>query len=265
MVSTFYFSQKEKTSAPDHNNVVVHKKDTAIEKEKITVENIPQKAAPSVVALNFTEIKTVSGKKEISLPDGSTVVLNRQSKIRYADNFEKERIVYLSGEAFFDVKPHAGQSFVVQANLSKTKVVGTSFIIKSYKAEVYDEINVVSGKVSFDQIKGKGNEILILAGNKGTLKEDRIEQSVIKDANYNSWLTEKIVFKNTKLAEVFRVLEEHYNVSMTAQNPKILNCEFTGEFEKSNINEILEVLSISFNLSFNQESKNYVLSGKGCR
>jgi hypothetical protein len=270
-VSVFYFTQKEsQKTSPDqvYNNI---KKDTSTaQKEKQEIvpskETISNPGIPApVTPLTFNEEKTLDEKKEIKLPDGSKIVLNRNSKIKYSNNFKNERIVYLYGEAFFDVKPNAKQPFTVEANLSKTRVLGTSFIIRSYPNEAYDEINVMSGKVSFGQILEKNNEILILAGNKGTLKGDKTEQSVIKDLNFNSWLTEKIVFKNTKLKEVFTVLEEHYNVSVKAKNPKILNCEFTGEFEKSDINEILEVLSVSFSLSFNKESKNYTLSGKGCK
>jgi hypothetical protein len=271
-VSLFYFMERESTPDASFEQVYTEvKKDTTKEYKtnvvpvKKTIPTVSPSVTPPIASITFKEEKTSEQKKEIHLPDGSKIILNRHSKIKYSNNFKKERIVYLQGEAFFDVKPIAGQSFIVEGNFSKTKVLGTSFIIRSNNNETYDEINVISGKVSFGQIMEKGNEILILAGNKGTLEGDRTEQTPIKDINYNSWLTEKIVFKNTKLKEVFKVLEDYYNVSLKAKNPKILNCEFTGEFEKSDINEILEVLSVSFSLSFNKERKNYLLSGKGCR
>jgi hypothetical protein len=271
-VSLFYFIQKENTHMPSSfpNQVYKNSKnDDTVKKQEEKKDIAPLKKTKSpvssVASITFIEEKTTDGKKEIYLPDGSKVILNRYSKIKYSSNFKKERVVYLYGEVFFDVQPNAQQSFIVWGNFSTTKVFGTSFIIRSYTNEAYDEINVISGKVSFGQTIEKGNEILILAGNKGTIKGDRTEQAPIKDVNYNSWLTEKIVFKNAKLKEVFSVLEQYYNISLKAKNPKILNCEFTGEFEKSDINEILEVLSVSFSLSFNKESKNYILSGKGCR
>lgn len=253
---------KEETtiSTAKEEKAIVH---TPVNKKTAIVENAPNTAMP---ALTLKEEQTGDQKKELLLPDGSKIVLNRNSKVKYSkENFTKERTIYLTGEAFFDVKRDPGHPFIVQGNLSKTTVLGTSFIIRSFEKESYDEINVIEGKVSFDQIIEKGNEITILAGNKGVLEGTKIEQTAIKDVNYNAWLTEKIIFNNTKLKEVFAVLEKYYNVSLSAKNSKILNCEFTGVFENSDINEILQVLSVSFDLSFDHQSKNYTLSGKGCR
>jgi len=226
---------------------------------------LPPAPASPQASITFIEEHSTAEKKDIHLPDGSLIVLNHDSKIRYDQNFKENREVYLSGEAFFDVKPDASHPFVIHGNLSQTEVKGTSFIIRSYVEEGYDEINVTSGKVSFGETVEKGNDLTILAGNKGTLQNGKILQAAISDLNYNAWLTEKIVFKNTKLKEVFKVLENCYNITVTAKNAKILNCEFTGEFEKSDINDILQVLSVSFDLSFNKNSQNYTLSGKGCR
>ena len=266
-LSLFYFIQKETaptTPVSDLSTISI-KNDTAKNIQEKT-EVAPEKKTnpPAEPSVSLKEEKTGDEKKEIRLPDGSKIIMNRNSKIRYSTNFKKERKVYLHGEAFFEVKPNANLPFIVEGNLSKTKVLGTSFIINSNAHEGFDEINVVSGKVSFGQLIDN-NEVLISEGNMGTLKENKIEQTAIKDANYNAWLTEKIIFKNTKLKEVFKVLEEYYNVSVKTKNPKILNCEFSGQFEKSDINEILEVLAVSFSLSFNKESNNYMLSGKGCK
>jgi hypothetical protein len=276
--SIFYFVNKEE-SQPLVKEETIAKTEKVItneeitnpvqKEEKIAVKSPDKKITPSENTppsiSKILEVKADQHKKEILLPDGSTIVLNRDSKVKYADNFKEDRVLYLTGEAFFDVKPDPKHPFTIQCNLSKTTVLGTSFILRSYEKESYDEINVIEGKVSFSQKIEKGDEITILAGNKAVAEGTKIEQTVIKDINYNAWLTEKIIFNNTKLKEVFVVLEKYYNVSLSAKNPKILNCEFTGVFEKSDINEILQVLSVSFDLSFDHQSKNYTLSGKGCR
>ncbi len=269
IVISVFLAQEQPIPSSGEQAVQILPKDSAV--QPIPTDQVKNETSlPAVTPLSpkpeflTIEEKTSGTKKEFRLPDGSLLVLNKNSSLRYSKPFT-ERVVYLSGEAYFDIKSDKKHPFVVKGNCSNTEVTGTSFTVRSYPSEKYDEINVATGKVSFGKTIDKDDKIIILAGHKGVVRGETIEETVIDDLNYNSWLTDKIIFHNTKLKEVFKVLEKHYNVFLSAKNPKILNCQFTGEFEKSDINEILEVLSVSFSLSFDQESKHYTLSGKGCK
>ena len=83
------------------------------------------------------------------LPDSSMVWLNKHSSLTYTASFDgKERVVYLKGQAFFDVKKNAKQPFIIHASGTTTKVLGTSFDLKAYQQDDV-ELTVVTGKVSF--------------------------------------------------------------------------------------------------------------------
>ena len=211
--------------------------------------------------------QTSAHKEEFLLPDSSKIYLNRNSQVSYSDNFAQDRVIHIqNGEVFFEVKHLHGQPFVVYANLSKTEVIGTSFMIRSYKDENKDELHVSTGKVAFSSLENPADKIVLTKGLKAEIAESiRTESSPIVDVNFNAWKNEKIVFNNTKLDEVSRTLEKYYAVSLQLNNPEILNCRFTGTFEKSGINEILKILAVSFNLSYDKQEGKYIISGKGCK
>ncbi|MDB5274310.1 MAG: hypothetical protein JWO58_2677 [Chitinophagaceae bacterium] len=83
------------------------------------------------------------------LPDSSMVWLNKNSSLTFTTSFDgKERVVYLKGQAFFDVKKNPQQPFVIHASGTITKVLGTSFDLKAYEQEDV-LLTVVTGKVAF--------------------------------------------------------------------------------------------------------------------
>ena len=212
------------------------------------------------------QISTLDERKTLQLPDGSEVILNRNSSVSYSTQFLTDMTVYVSGEVFVKVAASKGKKLIFIGNLFQIEASESSFIIKSDKLVDYDEIYVSTGKVECKFLVANANRIVIFAGNNAIInKGGDLEQSIIQNINYNDWVTQKIIFNNTALDSVFQTLEHYYNVSLKADNAEIMNCHFTGTFERNNIDEILQVLSVSFNLSFNQNSKEYILSGKGCK
>lgn len=215
----------------------------------------------------FFSKETLAEKEEFLLPDSSKVYLNRNSRISYSSEFLKYRGVYLEeGEVFFEVKHRNGQPFEVIANLSKVEVLGTSFMVRSYRSDKKDEVFVNTGKVAFSSLQDSSDRVLLTKGLHAEIFAARqVESSLIKEVNYQAWREEKIVFNNTKLDEVSKTLEKYYAVSLQLKNPEILNCRFTGTFEKSGINEILKILAVSFNLLYDKQEGKYIISGKGCK
>ncbi|MEM9687654.1 MAG: FecR domain-containing protein, partial [Bacteroidota bacterium] len=82
-------------------------------------------------------IATQTGdRKKVTLPDGSTVILNAESSLTYPKNFtDSIRQVTLTGEAFFDIKRNTTQPFIVKTEYLSVKVLGTAFNVKSYSGD----------------------------------------------------------------------------------------------------------------------------------
>ena len=136
---------------------------------------------------NYTEFRTHNVKNEVKLPDGTIVTLNKSSKISYPEKFTKgKRIVYLEGEAFFDVARNPEKPFIIYAQQSETKVLGTSFNLKADKADNEVIITVAEGHVEFSSDKDNNRrKVELSAGEKGILLKSTTSVKKEKNTDQN--------------------------------------------------------------------------------
>lgn len=119
--------------------------------------------------MGFDSIVAENVPVEVILEDGTDVLLNRHSSLRYAKSFNKEeRKVYLSGEAWFDVARDTTMPFVVDAGAALVRVLGTSFNVNAYKQNPTVEITVESGLVALSAKEDEKDLIVMKAGSGGS-------------------------------------------------------------------------------------------------
>ena len=218
--------------------------------------------SPEVIAYN-------TGEKERQmywLPDSSQVWLNENSRLSYTADFdENHRVVELTGEAFFEVKEAEGRRFTIFSEGAKTEVIGTSFNLSAYPGEPV-KVQVVSGKVAFAP-ENEDNAVFLEPGYQAVLEGEEIvdTKSRIQDPNFRAWQNQRLLFNDTSLQEVIRLLEEVYNTEIKLTNPDLANCRYTATFEGNSLEEILHVLSMTGDLSFEQQSGQYIISGQACQ
>ncbi|QHT71354.1 DUF4974 domain-containing protein [Rhodocytophaga rosea] len=209
-----------------------------------------------------------SEKQQIYLPDSSLVVLNKNSHLSYAADFnEKERVVYLSGEAFFDVRKKNGKTFTIFSGNTRTQVLGTSFTVRSYEKEGRTEVQVLTGKVAFSTKEApQQSQVLLTPGFKAEMKRDeQIVKTQIDDLNFLAWKDNKLTFNNTKMDKVIRTLEKYFGVPIEVSDERMLECRFTGTFEQPSLQEIVDVLVVSVDLTYTRNNEQYIFTGRGCK
>ncbi len=210
---------------------------------------------------------TENQKKDFYLPDGSHVFLNRNSRISYdKDLAGDQRVIHLKGEAFFDVKRNSQRPFVIYTAQARVEVLGTSFTVREDARQQTTEVDVVTGKVAFS---GKNpadtTRLYLKPGFKGVLnRQQGLTQAKIDDPNFIAWKVDKLVFDNTRLSSVITTMEAYFGVTIEVQNPQLLNCRYTGDFEKPALEEVLNVLHLATNLDYEKQADRYILSGGGC-
>ncbi|MEM9822639.1 MAG: FecR domain-containing protein, partial [Bacteroidota bacterium] len=215
--------------------------------------------------LVWTTISTQGEMRPVNLPDGSIIWLNKNSKISFPETFE-ERSVRLEGEAFFDVAKLDGKKFFIQAGDTKTEVLGTTFNIRAYHKEPIVEVTVFSGKVSLESAQDEAKEVILMPKDKGVYYKtgQKLEKTENADSNALAWKSGQLKFEQITLREILPTIVRFYQIKVEADSPSILNCTFTGSFEKTNLEEVLESIAFALNLEVKKQDNTYRLSGKGC-
>ena len=200
----------------------------------------------------------------LSLPDGSSVDLNSNSKIQFRENESGFRSVKLSGEAYFDVSHDPEKPFIINVGQAVIRVTGTAFSVRSFPSGRRIEVYVESGSVQFYQAGKEEDKIALEPGNMGVLEENKLRKENNPDENYLSWKTGKLTFRQTDLGEVARVLNRTYTTELLFSNNELENCLFTGTFDQQPMDSVVRVIQLAFNLDLDQNKNSYVLSGEAC-
>lgn len=184
---------------------------------------------------------TTGSLKKIVLPDGSIVTLNSFSTISVSDFDSDERIVSLSGEAYFEVKPDA-KPFIVKTTTGNIQVLGTKFNVKS-RINIPFQVALLSGKISLTTSAGT----YLMAP--GDIITEEINNSYIKSQINNStlgWLEQKLVFENETLFNIVQALEGQYNVTLE-YDANLKSEKLTLTFDNLTIQQAADLLSKTLN------------------
>jgi ferric-dicitrate binding protein FerR (iron transport regulator) len=198
----------------------------------------------------------------VSLPDGSTVYLNRNSEFSYRKNFGKQgRNVKLTGEAFFKITPDVSKPFIIDAGKANVKVVGTSFNVITNNQESSVEVFVKTGKVLVSDQAGT-QTIQLDPGYVGTMNSKTSGKTINSDPNYLSWNTGYLDYGGQKLSVVFKDLKRVYNMDIVADDSLILENPWSSPIDNSSQETIIRLICTSFNLSYTKDGNVYHLSKK---
>ena len=204
----------------------------------------------------------------LTLPDGSTVKLNANTKIEYPEHFASGiRKIKLSGEAFFEVTKDSMRPFRIETSNASVEVLGTSFNVSAYPESDKVEVNVETGKVKLS-VNVKGTSLqkyaVLPAGNRGCVKisAGEISQTESLSPNYAAWITRVISFQRTPLAEVCSVMENTYHIKIRMENSKIGQIPYTANFANLNSDYIIEVLARTHHLQVKRNGDEIILARK---
>ena len=206
------------------------------------------------------------GEFSFLLPDSTTVFLNAESRLRFPDRFVpgSERIVYLSGEAYFDVKRDPRSPFLVCLEHSVVKVTGTSFNVKAYPDDTNEATTLISGTVSMG-IGTTEQWIVLKPGEQGYYDATRktlLQQTV--DVNYyTAWKDGVFAFYRQPLEEVMKTLGCWYLFDTHYQNEALKSILYTGKINRhASIREVLHTFELMDELTFDIKGKEVIVRRK---
>jgi transmembrane sensor len=217
-------------------------------------------------ALSQQEAPGYTGHQVINLPDGSRVILNVGSKLHYPSRFsESTREVYLTGEAYFDIKSIASQPFLVHTGTITTRVLGTSFNVKAYPGDPNITVAVTSGKV---QVSTKEKDMGVVLPDE-QVNFDKQENAFTKiKTNLTpviAWKEEDLVLDSVTLGEAAVIIGNKYHVEIHFAREELKQCRLTATFfSQHGIDHVLTVLCKLSNVAFRKEGEVIFIDGAGC-
>ena len=210
-------------------------------------------------------VEVVSKKEVVSdtLPDGSGVVLNKQTNLTYAyDKAKKTHVVKLKGEAYFSIKHEDDKKFIIETEGLYIRDIGTSFNVKSYPESNTVEVVVMEGEVVFFTENNPG--IHLKANGKGTYNKTTKTFSIDQPENNTlAYKTKFFSFSNTDLEAVVKTLNEVYETKISIPD-HLRKCPLTVSFNDEDIQEIAAVIAETLGLTATDNGTEIRLEGAGC-
>lgn len=191
---------------------------------------------------------------ELLLPDSTKVTLNANSSLTYLpewDDPEKDRVVWMEGEGFFDVKHRNGQKFIVRTEQAEVEVLGTEFNVSERRGNT--EVILNTGKVALHLLEEK---VLMDPGEKVSYDAStkKVEKKIVNPELLTSWRKNELIFEATPISEIALLLEDNYGYKVKYEDQQIKRLLFSGRIKSDNINLLLKALSETHRINISQEN-----------
>ena len=209
-------------------------------------------------------VYTESGvKSHITLPDGSKVWLNSETTLTYPDQFQgNRREIEFSGEAYFEVaKDTLHPMHIFTGKDFDVEVLGTSFNLKCYENDVTATATLYTGHI---QLVAKDGQKVDIAPDQTCLIRKKHSYSTIPTVTIlsdqpavaqkqSAWKEGRLVFEQTPMDEVVKMLRRWHGVEIVVKDPAILSYRITAEFGSESIAQIAGMLRYTARIDYKIE------------
>lgn len=211
-------------------------------------------------------VSTMAETRNVILPDGSSVLLNRHSSLSYPKRFKSDnREVQLTGEAYFEVSKDQKHPFIVQTEHINVQVLGTHFNVDAYRNNPEVKTTLLTGSVAVSnksksvRVILKPNEIAIY--NK---VEEKLTRKVLENVEDEiSWRQGEFIFDDLPLQEIARELSNSFGATIHIADTALQNYRITARFRNGeDLTTILSVLHNAGYFNYSQNNKQIIITAK---
>lgn len=202
---------------------------------------------------------TASQNRTIYLPDSSKVILAENASLKFPETFkENKREVQLTGKGYFEITKNPEKPFLIKTKNSHIEVLGTKFLVDASQTNI-EKVIVDEGKVALKAGLFMTKKVLLTQNEIGVWNRENNELSkqITHEQNSNSWLSGRFKFSNLPLSEVLKTIENHFNIKIELADENFSDIKYSGQFNTSDTEEIIETICITLNLSYQMEGNNF--------
>lgn len=197
--------------------------------------------------------------KELSLPDGTHIWLNKGARLWFPSEFNGDtREVRMEGEGYFEVAKDKEHPFVINNRLMTVRVLGTKF---NYKAEKdRGEVTLLEGSVAVTS--GKSQQMQLLQPGQ-RMDIDAMGRQVISTVNTEMdvvWHTRLIPFENASISSIARTLEKLYGIKVVIRKGIDTEHTYSGVIEyKEDLDSVLLLLQHTLPVRYSRNGNTITL------
>ncbi len=296
------------TSRDIMNQILTSQKSAGTDRKKMSIPVVKWLAAASVIAVMAVSFYFFNNKSSsrfidefvenssqrttnitgnslnVTLPDGSRIHLKPNASVFYSSKqFSAKREVYVEGEAFFQIAKDPLKPFYVYYDNLVTKVLGTSFTIRTNSVAGNIEVEVLSGKVqvyeneAIVQQEPKNMSLIVTPNQKAVYKISRhffettlvdspvvISQARAVSSSGTLIKTGDFIYENVQLLQILKELETIYGIEIIVNNEDIYRCVFSGDVNRQNLYDKLNIICLATNADYEINGTKILIKGNGC-
>jgi ferric-dicitrate binding protein FerR (iron transport regulator) len=212
----------------------------------------------------YIRYETAFGEiRKFVLPDGSIVTLNGNTTLKYWTKDAATRSVELLGEAYFSVKkmPDQRKFVLIMPETGIIEVLGTEFNVNH--RETGSRVMLRSGSIRLTPENGQGKEIIMKPGELVEMHPGmpQVFSKKVDPELHDAWPSRKLVFENTPLREITRMLTDAYGLDVTI-DPQLLNKKLSGTAPIQDVDMFLNALSGSFDLKIERHKNKVTIQAR---
>jgi transmembrane sensor len=179
---------------------------------------------------HFTITTPRGGQYQVTLPDGTRVYLNADSKLSFPSRFsDTARIVALNGEGYFEVTKHAANSFIVQIDgRQQVKVLGTRFNVSAYPEEELTT-TLVEGSVQLSSPNERTTTVMLKPDQQASLLPSGFTVRPVRARQQIAWKDGLFVFRQTSLPAALKQIARWYDIEVDVRDvpPIVINADIS--------------------------------------
>jgi ferric-dicitrate binding protein FerR (iron transport regulator) len=237
-----------------------------------------QKVANLLVRQDLDRVNQTDRSQIVYLVDGSKVILQPGSGIRYAAFLQKDkREVYLQGNAFFEVAKDAHRPFYVYSGDLEVRVLGTSFDMNTNRSSGEIMILVRTGSISVSTTNHSASATMkapvILTQNQKLVYKRQSPDWAPVPVNSQELSTEKMPaarpisfdFDETPVVKVFQTLENAYGIPIHYDASVFSGCSITSDLTDETFEEKLKIICSAICVNYRIDEDGVLIEGKPCK
>lgn len=198
----------------------------------------------------ITVVTKAGEKRQVTLPDGSTVFMNSESQLTYPSKFYKKRNISIEGEAFFKVAKNPEKPFIVQSKQLSTTALGTSFNVKAYGEDTQVSVALKTGKVVINNEVSSGwDAVYLVPGEKLLATNNKVEKTQLSNDDF-SWKDGVLVLNNMGVKDFIVTIERWYGVRVQVNGSPGEDWMINGRFKNKLLPVVLESVSFAENINY---------------